>query len=353
MKLVSYNAVSDLTDSPQTRIGALMADAGHVIDLRRAYAIYLRETFADPFADEIAAVRVPGDMMRFIHGGAPSLDAARHAQRHLENLISARGSAPLVEQRMLLPAGSVRLRAPLPRPGKIIAIGANYSGHVQEGRSAGVLRELPDYPVAFLKMPSAVIGPDETIVRSPYTQELDYEIELSMVIGTRCRDVAPEDWRSVVFGFTIVNDVSMRDLIVQEKPTGVVFQGKNLDTTCPLGPCIATADDIADPGALDIRLSVNGETRQQDNTRNMLFSCAQILAYWSSRLTLEPGDVVTTGTTSGVAGFNRRFPERLLKDGDLVEAHIEGIGTLRNRVADAPPSSRAASAARQHDMMEK
>jgi acylpyruvate hydrolase len=239
---------------------------------------------------------------------------------------------------VVLPIDHVRLRAPIERPGKIIAIGANYDGHIKEGRTTGVLGELPQYPVAFLKMPSAVIGPDDLILHSRHTQELDYEIELSMVIGKRCRDVAAEDWRDVVMGFTIVNDVSMRDLIVREKPTGVVFQGKNLDTTCPLGPCIVTEDEIADPGTLAIELQVNGQVRQQDNTRNMIFSCAEIIAYWSSRLTLEPGDIVTTGTTSGVAGFNRRFPERLLKHGDLVEARVEGIGVLRNRVANEEAS---------------
>lgn len=332
MKLVSWSADSDSA----IRIGALLdrdPDNARVVDLQHAYARYLRDSSGDPFAAAIAAVRIPHDMLRLLQGGALSLDAARDALRHAQQLLeqdrARHATGPLIR-----PLAQVRLHAPLARPGKIIAVGANYSGHIQEGRSAGVLRDLPDYPVAFLKMPSAVIGPDDDIVRSTHTDELDYEIELSMVIGTRCRNVPAGRWRDVVMGFTIVNDISMRDLIVQEKPTGVVFQGKNLDTTCPLGPCIVTEDDIADPGALDIRLSVNGETRQQDNTRHMIHSCGRIIEYWSSRLTLEPGDVVTTGTTSGVAGFNRRFPERLLRHGDVIEAQIQSIGTLRNRVVD-------------------
>ncbi|SAL37078.1 5-oxopent-3-ene-1,2,5-tricarboxylate decarboxylase [Caballeronia udeis] len=337
MKLVSYSCAAD----PGNRAGALLNhldETGEhldtVVDLRRAYALYLSDVSGDPFADGIAAVRIPADLTQFIIGGAQSFEAAKQALSYVENALGRRRHAPLVKSRVLLPLESVRLLAPITRPGKIVAIGANYAGHIKEGRSTGVLGELPAYPVAFLKMSSAVVGPDEAIVRSRHTQELDYEIELSMVIGKRCRDVAAENWRDVVAGFTIVNDVSMRDLIVEEKPTGVVFQGKNLDATCPLGPCIVTEDEIADPGALDIRLRVNGETRQSDNTSNMIFSCAQIIAYWSSRLTLEPGDIVTTGTTSGVAGFNRRFPERLLKHGDVVEAEIEGIGVLRNPVAD-------------------
>lgn len=334
MKLVSFHT----PDAPGTRVGALVniptVDDLCVVDLALAYAAYQRDVEDDPFADEVARVRIPADMKRLLEGGRHSLQAARTALHHAQTLSQSPDSTVLQRSGIVRALGSVRLVAPLSRPGKIIAIGANYHGHIQEGRDAGVLRDLPSYPVAFLKMPSAVIGPDEAIVRSRHTEELDYEIELSMVIGQRCRDLTPDNWREAVAGFTIVNDVSMRDLIVQEKPTGVVFQGKNLDTSCPLGPCIVTSDEIGDPDALEVVLRVNGETRQHDNTRNMIFKCGEILTYWSSRLTLEPGDIVTTGTTSGVAGFNKRFPERLLKSGDVIEAEIEGIGILRNPVVD-------------------
>ncbi|EIF31660.1 2-keto-4-pentenoate hydratase/2-oxohepta-3-ene-1,7-dioic acid hydratase [Burkholderia sp. Ch1-1] len=337
MKLVSFHT----PDAPGARVGALVESAralpgagASVVDLSLAYAAWRRDVEHDPFADDLARIRIPADMKRFLEGGGHSMRAARHALRHVHALAQSPDNTVLARSGILRPLAAVRLLAPLQRPGKIIAIGANYSGHIQEGRDAGVLRELPQYPVAFLKMPSAVIGPDEAITRSRHTEELDYEIELSMVIGQRCRDLSADNWREAVAGFTIVNDISMRDLIVVEKPTGVVFQGKNLDTTCPLGPCIVTCDELADPDALNIALRVNGETRQHDNTRQMIFKCGEILAYWSSRLTLEPGDIVTTGTTSGVAGFNRRFPERLLKHGDVIEAEIEGIGILRNTVVD-------------------
>jgi acylpyruvate hydrolase len=344
MKLVSYSCTAD----PDSRAGALLdftdsAGTPHsaVFDLRRAYALYLSDVVHDPFADAIATVRIPADLKQFFVGGAPSLAAAKQALAHVEESLARGHQTSLEEKRVLLPLDSVRLLAPIARPGKIVSIGANYTGHIKEGRSAGVLGDLPAYPVAFLKMSSAVIGPDETIVRSRHTEELDYEIELSMVIGKRCRNVALDNWRDVIAGFTIVNDVSMRDLILKEKPTSVVLQGKNLDTTCPLGPCIVTEDEIVDPDALEIRLRVNGETRQSDNTRNMIFSCAEIIAYWSSRFTLEPGDIVTTGTTSGVAGFNRLFPERLLKHGDVIEAEVDGIGVLRNPVADDADTAEA------------
>jgi acylpyruvate hydrolase len=139
----------------------------------------------------------------------------------------------------------------------------------------------------------------------------------------------------VVAGLTVVNDVSMRDIILAEQPFGIPFQGKNLDTSCPLGPCIATLDEIGDTGNLDVWLRVNGEVRQQDNTRNMVYDFGRIVAYWS-RVTLEPGDVITTGTTSGVAGFRKQRPEKLLKPGDVVEAEVQGVGILRNPVVDEP-----------------
>jgi acylpyruvate hydrolase len=336
MKLVSYESqrgtcvrIGALTRFENAAEGAFDA----VVDLQRAFGAHLVGA-GDPFGEDIAAIRIPMDCTRFLLGGALSRDAARLALDHVHGVGDPEARQRFLSQGVIEQLDAVRLRAPIKRPGKIISVGANYSSHVQEGRDAGVVRDLPDYPVAFLKMSSGVVGPGEDIVRSRHTEELDYEIELAMVVGRRCRDVKADGWRDVVAGFTIVNDISMRDLIVSEMTTGVVFQGKNLDTACPLGPCIVTEDEIEDPDALDVVLRVNGETRQSDNTRNMRFSCGQILAYWSSRMTLEPGDIVTTGTPSGVAGFKKRFPQRLLKHGDLVEAEIEGIGILSNLVRD-------------------
>ena len=340
MKLLTYQlgAVSS------QRLGTLVRvpqhpDTNLVLDLRQAYSSYLQSQ-DDPFAEPIAAIRIPSDVRQYLEGGERSQEAVRHALEYVEAAAPAEIEC-LFAHGALLPLESVRLLAPIARPCKIIAVGANYASHVQEAREAGVLRDLPNHPVGFLKMPSSVTGPDSDIVRSRYTEELDYEIELAMVIGTRCRNVSRENWREVVAGFTIVNDISMRDLILSERALGV-FYGKNLDTACPLGPYIVTLDEFHDPNALDVCLRVNGVVRQHDNTRNMIFSCAEILAYWSSRITLEPGDVITTGTTGGVAGFGKRFPERLLKPGDIVEAEIEGIGVLRNRVV-AEDSSAAHS----------
>lgn len=320
MKLVTFIEAGDAAP----RVGSLQDDL--IVDLQRAYAATLA---GDPFAAQIAAVRVPGDMIRFLEGGVLSMQAAGAAEAY------ARSASPdaLLATRVAQKAGTVQVLAPVPRPRKIISAGGTYRSHVDEVHQQKVKLDVPDYPLAFLKMPSAVIGPGADIVRSRLTEELDYEIEIALVIGTRCKDVPARDWRSVVAGLTVVNDVSMRDIIIAEQTHGIHFQGKNLDTCCPLGPCITTLDEIGDTGNLDFELRVNGEVRQRDNTRNMVHDFGVIVAYWS-RVTLEPGDVITTGTTSGVAGFRKQNPEKLLKPGDVVEAEVQGVGVLRNRVVD-------------------
>ncbi|MGJ7506476.1 fumarylacetoacetate hydrolase family protein [Variovorax sp. GT1P44] len=320
MKLVTFIEAGDAVP----RVGSLQDDL--IVDLQRAYAATLA---GDPFAAQIAAVRIPGDMVRFLEGGALSMEAARAADAH------ARSASPdaLLATRVAQQASTVQVLAPVPRPRKIISAGGTYRSHVDEVHQQKVKLDVPDYPLAFLKMPSAVIGPGADIVRSRLTDELDYEIEIALVIGARCKDVPAQDWRSVVAGITVVNDVSMRDIIIAEQTHGIHFQGKNLDTCCPLGPCITTLDELGDTGNLAFELRVNGEVRQRDNTRNMVYDFGAIVAYWS-RVTLEPGDVITTGTTSGVAGFRKQNPEKLLKPGDVVEAEVQGVGVLRNRVVD-------------------
>ncbi|OUL98255.1 fumarylacetoacetate hydrolase family protein [Variovorax sp. JS1663] len=324
MKLVSFVEPGDAAP----RVGSLQGD--RIVDLRRAYAATLAD---DPFAAQIAAVRIPGDMIHFLEGGPLSMQAARAADAHAR----AAHADGLLAGRVAQRASAVRVLAPVPRPRKIISAGGTYRSHVDEVHKQQVRLDVPDYPLAFLKMPSAVIGPDQDIVRSRLTEELDYEIEIGLVIGTRCKDVPAQDWRAVVAGITVVNDVSMRDIILAEQSHGIHFQGKNLDTCCPLGPCIATLDEVGDTGNLDLELRVNGEVRQRDNTRNMVYDFGAIVAYWS-RVTLEPGDVITTGTTSGVAGFRKQRPDKLLKPGDMVEAEVQGVGVLRNRVVDEAPA---------------
>ena len=316
------------------RLGAVLDEGAtpHMIDLALGYAWLLRTTEQDPHADLVAQARIPAQMIDFLKGGEHSMVAARSTVALLREVgAGAATRQALLDQGVLVPMDAVRLLAPIPRPGKIISVGANYQAHVQEARDASVLRDIPDYPVAFIKMSSSVIGHDGAVIKSRHTEELDYEVELTIVIGKACKDVGVEDWQDCVAGYTIVNDISMRDLILQEQPSGIVFQGKSLDTTCPMGPYLVTSDEITDPGKLRIGLRVNGVQRQDDTTASMRYDCATIVSYWS-RLGLEPGDVITTGTPAGVAGFRKRFPQLLLNPGDVIEAEIEGLGILRNSV---------------------
>ena len=198
-------------------------------------------------------------------------------------------------------------------PTKIVAVGRNYAEHAKE-----LGNEAPSEPIIFLKPPSALLPPDGTIIRPPQSQRVDFEGELAIVIGKAARNIAAADWRSVVLGFTCANDVTARDL---QKKDVQFTRGKSFDTFCPLGPCIET--DL-DPSALSLRTRVNGEVKQNGNTRDMVFNCGAIIEFITSVMTLEPGDVILTGTPAGVGP---------LAAGDHVEVEIEGIGVLANVVA--------------------
>lgn len=220
-----------------------------------------------------------------------------------------------------------KLEAPL-HPGKIVAIGLNYADHVREADM-----EAPAQPLVFTKFTSSVIGDGETIeIDRSLTKRVDWEVELGVVIGRRMRDVAAEAALDYVFGYTVANDVSARDLQFAD---GQWVRGKSLDTFCPLGPAIVTAEEIADPQALPLRTRVNGETVQDSSTAQMIFGVAELLAFCSRSFTLEPGDLVLTGTPWGCGEF--MDPVRSLRDGDLVEVEVEGVGTLRNPVAEVGP----------------
>jgi len=198
-------------------------------------------------------------------------------------------------------------------PTKIVAVGRNYAEHAKE-----LGNEAPSEPIIFLKPPSALLPPNGTIIRPPQSQRVDFEGELAIVIGKTARNIAAANWRTVVLGFTCANDVTARDL---QKKDVQFTRGKSFDTFCPLGPCIET--DL-DPSALSLRTRVNGEVKQNGNTRDMVFNCGAIIEFITSVMTLEPGDVILTGTPAGVGP---------LAPGDRVEVEIEGIGVLQNVVA--------------------
>jgi len=220
-------------------------------------------------------------------------------------------------------ADSVQLLAPIPKPPKIICIGLNYRDHAIESKM-----EIPKVPTVFSKYATAVIGPGESIVLPRVSEKPDYEAEFAVVIGKGGRGIHRDHWREHVFGYTILNDVSARDY---QMATTQWMMGKTFDTFAPMGPAIVSADEINDPHNLDISLTVNGEELQHSNTSNLIFRVPYLIEYLSSVFTLESGDVISTGTPSGV-GFARK-PPRWLKDGDNVVVRVEGLGELRNPVA--------------------
>jgi 2-keto-4-pentenoate hydratase/2-oxohepta-3-ene-1,7-dioic acid hydratase in catechol pathway len=229
---------------------------------------------------------------------------------------------------------SVRLLAPIPRPRRnVFCVGWNYSEHFAEGkafRGPNAVQEIPEHPALFSKNPFAIIGHDAAIRHpAPISNELDYEVELAVIIGTEGRDISEDRALDHVFGYTVGNDVSVRD-VQRSWHGGQWFKGKNFDTHMPLGPWIVTKDEIPDPQTLRITTRVNGVTKQDSNTKNMVFPVKRIIAEISAGLTLYPGDVIITGTPEGV-GMGRKPPKWLIH-GDVVEVEIEKIGTLRNHI---------------------
>jgi 2-keto-4-pentenoate hydratase/2-oxohepta-3-ene-1,7-dioic acid hydratase in catechol pathway len=227
---------------------------------------------------------------------------------------------PLVE-------GPVATLAPLQRPGKIICIGLNYHDQCRE---QGI--EPPSYPMLFSKFANAVTDPGALVTRPAATEQLDLECELGVVIGRRARSVTRTQALDHVFGYTIVNDVTMRDLQREDRQW---LRAKGSDGFAPIGPVVVTADEVADPQALRLRSSVNGETWQDSTTAEMIFDVATLVAFVSRTITLEPGDLIATGTPAGVGHF--QHPPRYVADGDIMRCEIDGIGALENRVVDATP----------------
>lgn len=296
MRLVTYTPSDGMT----RRIG-LLVDS-FVVDLRAALA---------------GRVDVPESLFAYVNAG-PVLNA---------EVVAAVGSMPSWSAEHCRPLDQVVLYAPL-RPGKIIGIGLNYVEHVEESsRSLDTSKDLPDRPVLFSKPGTAVIGPDEPIRHNArLTQQLDWECELAVVIGRLAQQVSPDRALEYVFGYSIMNDISARD----QRRSGQWFYSKGQDSFAPFGPMIVTADEIPDPHSLQLSLSVNGDQRQNGNSRDMLFKIPALIADITAGVTLEPGDVISTGSPQGVGAA--MDPPTFLQPGDIVACTIERIGTLRNPV---------------------
>jgi acylpyruvate hydrolase len=252
---------------------------------------------------------LPTDMIAFLASGDESQARAARAV----------DEAPPAA---LLNRHAVRLMAPIPRPGKIICIGLNYRDHAAESNAP-----LPEYPVVFAKYANTVIGPGDAIVLPRVTEQVDYEGELGVVIGASVRDVPEAEALACVAGYLPFNDVSARDYQMRTSQWTI---GKTFDTFAPMGPALVTADEVPDPHNLDLRVTIGDEVLQDSNTRHLIFSIPQLIAYLSSVMTLEPGDVIASGTPAGVGAA--RTPKRWLRAGEMVCVEIERLGRLENPV---------------------
>jgi 2-keto-4-pentenoate hydratase/2-oxohepta-3-ene-1,7-dioic acid hydratase in catechol pathway len=277
MKLVTFQS------GKASRVGAIVAD--RVIDL--------------------TAAGVADTMLDIVRGGRTALAKAKKAAA------AASGGKKLAATKLLAPI----------RPGKVLCCGINYASHAEENPNA----KMPTEPFFFAKMPSSVIGPDEPIRVPPMSKQVDYEVEFAAVVGRRLSRAKEEEVMPAIFGYTLLNDVSARD--VQFKDSQITL-GKNFNGFAPIGPAIVTTDELKEPGRVRLQTRLNGRTMQDGNTSEWLFQLPRLLSFVSQVMVLEPGDIVTTGTPAGVGYF--RKPQVFMKAGDAIEIEAEGIGVLRN-----------------------
>jgi 2,4-diketo-3-deoxy-L-fuconate hydrolase len=304
LKIITFEAHG------QTRWGAVHGEAA--VDLNLARAMFLASQGKE-------AKYLAVDAVDFIRQGEDAWDAA-------EETLEFFGAR--VVDGISFHLDAVKLLAPLANPSKVMGVGLNYGEHRSEQNIA------PDkslYPVLFPKFPSSIIGPGEAITWDPaMTQKVDYEGELGVVIGKRARRVPAADALDYVFGYCNLDDISARDLQYDEKGGKQYTRGKSLDTFCPMGPYVVSRDEIADPQNLHIQCWVNGQVRQDSNTGNMINGVAQLIEFISQGITLMPGDVIASGTPSGVGHY--RNPPIYLKPGDVVDVQVEGLGRLSNPI---------------------
>lgn len=284
MKLATF------THAGATRIGVV--DGDEIVDL------------------SVAAPDLPREMIAFFEAGTGAMEAARAA----------------VGEGARIPLADAKLEAPIARPPKFLAVGLNYADHVAE---SGM--ETPEYPTIFNKQSTCVTGPTDPVHVPKASHVLDYEGELGIVIGRRGRHVSRDDAADYIAGYVVVDDVTVRDWQFRT-PTWTM--GKSFDTHGPIGPWIVTTDEIRDPHQLDLRTFVNGELRQESNTKQLIFDCFFLVEHFSTAFTLEPGDIIATGTPGGVGILNK--PPQILKAGDVVRVEIEGIGEIENPIIDEP-----------------
>jgi acylpyruvate hydrolase len=306
------------------RVGLLEGE--QIIDVNRAYADVLgRRGALRPCA--LADATVPGEIIGILEAGERALEAIREAAGFIREVLRSREQADALQRDgIVFSLHEVTLKAPIPRPGKLILLGLNYRDHAEETG-----QKIPEVPTLFAKYNNSVIGPGAAILIPRATEQIDYEAEFAFVIGRRGHDIPRERALDYVAGYTIINDVSARDY---QFVTSQWMVGKTFDTHCPMGPALVLKDEITDPHNLDLSLTIAGEVLQKSNTHQLIFKIPETIEYLSQVLTLEAGDVISTGTPSGV-GFTRK-PPRWLRPGETVRIEIAGLGVLENPVAKAP-----------------
>ncbi|MGN4241033.1 fumarylacetoacetate hydrolase family protein [Staphylococcus equorum] len=308
MKLITFKT------NGYSRLGTL-TEKNEVVDLNYAFQALLQSK--GKFRSEtIAEAYVPSDAKGFIEGGEESLNYAKEA------IDFAQAKPDVFNHQLIYKKEDVKIEAPIQNPGKMFCVGHNYEEHIKE-----MGRDLPENPVVFAKFDNTIVGPEDDIVHYPISDKLDYEAELAFVIGKEAKNVSEADALNYVAGYTIVNDVTYRDI---QQRTLQWLQGKTVDGTAPMGPWIMTSDELQDPDGLELVLTLNGEEMQRSNTSNHVFTVQKLVAFLSGLATLKPGDIVLTGTPGGVG--SARDPQVFMKDGDVVKIEIDKIGALENKV---------------------
>lgn len=323
MRLVTFE-----NPSRHSRIGALAGNDGGIVDLHSACALYLKEGEHEQAFERLADALVPPDMRALFEGGETSLNAALKSF----NYVLGRGSGVtgVHSEPVFYHSSQVRFKAPI-APKKFFHTAGNFREHHEEASKAGFSHPVMPW-IVFFQNVDAIIGQDEPVVYPEHlTQELDYELELAIVLKKSGKHFSPEDAPSYIGGYVVFNDITARDIQRREMKSGVFSFCKGIDTFCPLGPWIVTPDEIPDPYNLAMELRVNGQPRQRSHSSKMSVKIPQILSHYSP-MGYSAGDVVSTGTVSGVAAFSRDPKAWYLKPGDVMECEIEKIGVLRNSV---------------------
>lgn len=323
MRLVTFE-----TRERRSRIGALAGSDGRIIDLNAACALYLKDRGNEQAYERMADALVPPEMRALFEGGDTSLDAARKALQYVltrgSSVTGARGES------ISYSPSEVRLKAPI-IPKKFFHTAGNFREHHEEAVKSGFSHPVMPW-IVFFQNVDAIIGNDEPVVYPEHlTQELDYELELAVVMKKPGKHFTREEASSHIGGYVIFNDITARDIQRREMKSGVFSFCKGIDTFCPLGPWIVTADEIPDPHNLAMQLRVNGQARQDSHSSKMSVKIPEILSHYSA-MGYSAGDVVSTGTVSGVAAFSGDPKSLYLKPGDVMECEIEKIGILRNPV---------------------